>query len=204
MGVMRTILLKGAENRWMRDRASHYRFVRRALRRFMPGERLEDAIAVLQADLERVIQDVPKWRREAQHRLRELNRETTRNAAHGQIEELKAEYAALPAVGDYLTALEEDVLDHAEVFQQPKDGEQPTLFGVPMARGGEESDTTFRRYRVNVLIEHTDARGAPIVYEDNPTHGNLVGRIEHIAQMGTLMTDFTLIKAGAFHRANGG
>ena len=167
-------------------------------------KRLEDAIAVLQADLERVIQDVPKWRREAQHGLRGLNRETTRNAAHGQIEELKAEYAALPAVGDYLTALEEDVLDHAEVFQQPKDGEQPTLFGIPMGRGGEESDTTFRRYRVNVLIEHAEAKGAPIVYEDNPAHDNLVGRTEHIAQMGTLVTDFTLIKAGALHRANGG
>ena len=167
-------------------------------------KRLEEAIAVLQADLERVIQDVPKWRREAQHKLRELNRETTRNAAHSLIEELKAAYAALPEVGAYLAALEEDVLDHAEVFQQPKDGEQPTLFGIPIAHGGEESEVTFRRYRVNVLIEHSDAKGAPIVYEDNPTHDNLVGRIEHIAQMGTLVTDFTLIKAGALHRANGG
>jgi len=167
-------------------------------------KRLEDAIAVLQADLEHVIQEVPKWRREAQHKLRELNRETTRNAAHSLIEELKTEYAALPAVGDYLATLEEDVLDHAEVFQQPKDGEQPTLFGIPIAHGGEESDVTFRRYRVNVLIEHAEAKGAPIVYEANPTHDNLVGRIEHIAQMGTLVTDFTLIKAGALHRANGG
>lgn len=166
-------------------------------------KRLEDAIAVLQADLERVIQEVPKWRREAQHKLRELNREVTRNAAHSLIEELKAEYEALPDVREYLAALEQDVLDHAEVFQQPKDGEQPTLFGVSLAHG-DESDVTFRRYRVNVLIEHADAKGAPIVYEDNPTHDNLVGRIEHIAQMGTLVTDFTLIKAGAFHRASGG
>jgi len=165
--------------------------------------RLEEAIAKLQADLEQVIQEVPKWRRETQHRLRELNREITRNAVHGLIEELKAEYAALPAVGEYLDALEEDVLDHAEVFQQPKDGEQPSLFGIPLPQG-EESDLTFRRYRVNLLIEHAGATGAPIVYEDNPTHDNLTGRIEHIAQMGTLVTDFTLIKAGALHRANGG
>jgi lon-related putative ATP-dependent protease len=166
-------------------------------------KRLEDAIALLQADLERVIQEVPKWRREAQHKLRELNREVTRNAVHSLIEELKAEHAALPDVREYLAALEDDVLDHAEVFQQPKDGEQPSLFGIPLPQA-EASDATFRRYRVNVLIEHADAKGAPIVYEDNPTHDNLVGRIEHIAQMGTLVTDFTLIKAGAFHRANGG
>jgi lon-related putative ATP-dependent protease len=166
-------------------------------------KRLEGTIAALQGDLERVIQEVPKWRREAQHKLRELNREVTRNAAHSLIEELKTEYEALPEVREYLSALEQDVLDHAEVFQQPKEGEQPTPFGIPIAQG-EESDVTFRRYRVNVLIEHADAKGAPIVYEDNPTHDNLVGRIEHIAQMGTLVTDFTLIKAGALHRANGG
>ena len=172
----------------------------------LPAEeqkRLEVAIAVLQTDLERVIREVPKWRREAQHKLRELNREVTRNAVHSLIEELKAEYEALPEVREYLAALEEDVLDHAEVFQQPKDGEQPTLFGISLAQG-DDSDATFRRYRVNLLIEHTEAKGAPIVDEDNPTHDNLVGRIEHIAQMGTLVTDFTLIKAGAFHRANGG
>jgi predicted ATP-dependent protease len=57
---------------------------------------------------------------------------------------------------------------------------------------------------VNVLIEHAADAGAPIVYEDNPTHDNLVGRVEHVAQMGTLVTNFMLIKAGAFHRANGG
>jgi lon-related putative ATP-dependent protease len=57
---------------------------------------------------------------------------------------------------------------------------------------------------VNVLIGHAEGSGAPIVYEDNPAHDNLVGRVEHVAQMGALVTDFTLIKAGALHRANGG
>ena len=55
-----------------------------------------------------------------------------------------------------------------------------------------------------MLIEHTADGGAPIVYEDNPTYDNLVGRIEHVAQMGTLVTNFMLIKPGALHRANGG
>jgi len=57
---------------------------------------------------------------------------------------------------------------------------------------------------VNVLVDHSHSRGAPVVLEDNPFYQNLVGRAEHIAQMGTLVTDFTLIKPGALHRANGG
>jgi len=166
-------------------------------------KRLGDAIGVLQEELERALHEVPKWRREAQRKLRDLNRQVTHTAVDGLIEELRAKYAVLPAVKAYLAGVQEDVLDHAEVFRQPKDGEQPTLFGLPMPLP-ETGESFLRRYRVNVLIEHGGADGAPIVYEDHPTHDNLVGRIEHIAQMGALVTDFTLIKAGSLHRANGG
>ena len=60
------------------------------------------------------------------------------------------------------------------------------------------------KYQVNVLVDNSQTRGAPVIYEDNPSYLNLIGRVEHIAQYGTLLTDFTLIKAGALHRANGG
>jgi lon-related putative ATP-dependent protease len=136
-------------------------------------------------------------------KLRKLNREVTRAAVNSTIEELKSEYRDLPQVQDYLAAVREDVLEHAEAFRQPKEGEPPTLFGIPIAQA-ESPEAAFRRYAVNVLVEHAGATGAPIVFEDNPSHDALVGRIEHIAQMGALVTDFTLIKAGALHRANGG
>jgi len=169
-------------------------------------KRLEGAIAELQKELEHAIHEMPKWRREAQRRLRELNREVIRAVVASLIEELKTTYADIAQVVQYLAAVQADVLDHAEAFQQSKDGETPTLFGIPLPQA-DTSETTLRRYQVNVLIAHEPAQdggGAPIVYEDNPTHANLIGRIEHSAQMGTLVTDFTLIKPGALHRANGG
>jgi lon-related putative ATP-dependent protease len=166
-------------------------------------ERMEEAIAAFQEELERAIHEVPKWRREAQRKLRELNRQVTRTAVNGLIGELKSAFQALPQVVEYLARVQEDMIDHAEVFRQPKEGEQPTLFGVPLPVA-EMGESFLRRYRVNVLIEHAATEGAPIIYEDIPTHDNLVGRIEHIAQMGTLVTDFTLIKAGSLQRANGG
>ena len=166
-------------------------------------QRLEKTIAALQEELERVIQDVPKWRREAQRRLRELNRQVTSSAVNSLIEELKTDYRELPQVVEHLERVQEDVLDHIEYFRQPKEGEQPSPFALLIGRP-EPGESALRRYQVNVLVEHAADGGAPVVHEDNPTHGNLVGRIEHIAQMGTLVTDFTLIKAGALHRANGG
>jgi len=166
-------------------------------------KRLEEAIAKLQEELEGAIHQMPKSRREAQRKLRELNRQVTRTAALALIEELKSEYGELPQVQQYLAAVQEDVIEHAETFIQPREGEQPTLFGMPLPVP-DAGESFLRRYKVNVLIAHDDGTRAPIVLEDNPTHDNLVGRIEHIAQMGALVTDFTLIKPGALHRANGG
>ena len=165
--------------------------------------RIESTIAALQAELEKVIESVPKWRREAQHKLRDLNRQVTGTAVSSLIKELTVKWKDVPAVGAHLARVQEDVLDHAEFFRQPKEGEPPTLFGIPIART-EPGETPLRRYQVNVLVEHSRSQGAPVVYEDHPNYGNLIGRIEHIAQMGTLLTDFTLIKPGALHRANGG
>jgi lon-related putative ATP-dependent protease len=165
--------------------------------------RMQEDIESLQDELERAMHEMPKWRREAQRKLRDLNREVTSASVASLMEEIKVEYETLPEVRAYLAAVQNDVLDRIEIFQQPKEGEQPTLFGIPLPRA-ESGESPLRRYEVNVLIDRAADKGAPIVYEDNPSHDNLVGRIEHVAKMGTLVTDFTLIKAGALHRANGG
>ena len=62
----------------------------------------------------------------------------------------------------------------------------------------------FPQYAVNILVDNKELQGAPVIYEDSPSFANLIGRVEHLSQMGTLVTDFNLIKAGALHRANGG
>ena len=174
--------------------------------RKLPEEKrkeFEQSISEMQEELERVFHELPKSRREAQRRLKELNRQVTRRAVKSFIEELKIKYEALPEIVEYLASVQEDVLDHADSFQQPKEGEQATIFGIPLP-SPEGDGSPLRRYAVNVLVDHAATAGAPIVYEDNPTHDNLVGRIEHIARVGMLVSDFTLIKAGALHRANGG
>ncbi|HYL23555.1 MAG TPA: AAA family ATPase [Burkholderiales bacterium] len=166
-------------------------------------KRYEELVARFQEEMALLLQDMPKWRREALNQLRTLNREVTGTAIGGLIDDLETQYRSLPQVHEYLVKVEQDMLDHAEVFRQTKDGEPQVLFGLPLPQP-EPDESPLRRYAVNVLIEHSGAHGAPVIYEDNPTHDALVGRIEHISRMGALVTDFTLIKAGALHRANGG
>ena len=112
----------------------------------------------------------------------------------------------LPEVAKYLDAVEADVKENADDFLAPlmpaADATGSATVPAPISAAIEES--RFRRYGVNLLVDNGGQRGAPVIYEDNPTHQTLVGRVEHLARFGALVTDFNLLTPGALHRANGG
>ena len=165
-------------------------------------KRIEAVIATLQESLEKIIHQLPQWKRESQQRTRDLERDVTLAAVGHLIAELRKEYAALPEVLDYLDAVQQAVIENADDFKHTEEGPELSLFGISISRAGRAP--SLRQYQVNVLVDHGATRGAPVVYEDSPAYQELIGRVEHQAQMGALLTDFTLIKPGALHRANGG
>jgi lon-related putative ATP-dependent protease len=165
-------------------------------------KRIEAVVTSLEEQLEKIINQVPQVRREGQRRIRELERDVTMSAVGHLIDELKKEYASLPKVVSYLEAVQQAVIDNDDDFRRQEEGQEINILGISLSRAAGAS--ALRRYQVNVLIDHGGAKGAPVIYEDNPSYQSLVGRVEHISQMGALMTDFTLIKPGALHRANGG
>jgi predicted ATP-dependent protease len=158
-------------------------------------------IEMLEGDLGDVLHQVPHWQRETRTRLRDLNREVIGAAVGHLIDELRDRFGQQPAVVGYLADVERDIIRRApEFFALAAQADGPSEpASQPLPDGGP-----FRRYSVNVLVGHEAGEGAPIVIEDHPTYANLVGRTEYVAQLGTLVTDFTLIRAGALHRANGG
>ncbi len=158
---------------------------------------VEAAIADLQQRLEKIMRQIPQWRKERHERIKKLDRETTLQVVAHLVDELKDAYADLPEVLKYLDQIQQDIVDNADDFR--KQEESTTFGGMTMV-----TRKTFHHYQVNVLVTNGKKPGAPIVCEDSPTYSNLVGRVEHIAQMGALVTDFTLIKPGALHLANGG
>ena len=166
-------------------------------------KRIEQDIAALQSKLESVVEQIPLWRRESQQRIRELDREVVMAAVGQAITALKQRYAEYAAVLEHLAAVEHSVIENADDFRRGEEGGETTLFGISIPAAARDAATR-RRYRVNLLIDHSKMQGAPVVYVDNPSHPELIGRIEHLAQMGALVTDFSLIKPGALHQANGG
>lgn len=160
-------------------------------------KRIEDIIAALQSRLEKLMRQVPQWRRERHERIKQLDRDTALLAINHSIDEIKKSHADSAQILQYLDEVQQDMLDNIEDFRRQENA----------ARIGDMtivSHSNFNRYRVNLLAINGQKHGAPIISEDHPTYSNLVGRIEHLAQFGALITDFTLIKPGALHKANGG
>ncbi|HEV2386087.1 MAG TPA: ATP-binding protein [Candidatus Acidoferrales bacterium] len=166
-------------------------------------ERIEREMEWVKQRLKEVMREAPTWEREGRDKLRELNREVTIYAVGHLIDALKTKYASLKKVTSYLDAMEQDVIANVEEFLSPREEGLAALMGLPQPEG-KRGSPFLRRYQVNLLVEHAANHGAPVIYEDDPTFPNLVGKAEYVAQLGALSTDFNLIRAGALHRANGG
>ena len=165
-------------------------------------EKVKADISELEKELQELLQKLPQWESKQREQLRELNQEVTSRAVSHLIEELAKKYDDLKEVLDYIEQVRADLLENAEEFQASEPHSPQEALAVAM-RGGT-AKPSFRRYQVNVIVDNDNCEGAPIVYEDLPTHTNVMGRIEQMAQFGALMTDFNLIKPGALHTANGG
>jgi lon-related putative ATP-dependent protease len=166
-------------------------------------QKLRGAMEEVGEELQSLLGQFHDWGRAQQEALLALDKALLERVARRALDPLRETYAGLPAVLAYLSQVELDVVESAPEFL----AEEPEGFAATLQRAfarEHEDGPAMRRYQVNVLVPGGSDAGVPVVYEDNPTHANLMGRIEHETQFGTLVTNFTLIKAGAFHRANGG
>jgi lon-related putative ATP-dependent protease len=163
-------------------------------------KRLEGIVEQLEEEVQQTVRQIPRWSRERRERLRALNREVASGAIGPPIEELLTKYQDHADVCRHLEAIRHHATEHARALAG---AETPSLPPLPIEPGRSGTEL-IRLYRVSVLVDHAGSSGAPVVYEDNPTYDNLIGRIEYTTELGALATDHTLIQAGALLRANGG
>jgi predicted ATP-dependent protease len=138
--------------------------------------------------------------REGRDAIRRLEIETAGAVIDAPLERLRQEYADHPKVIAFLEASKQDMLTRVGDLRAAgadEAGGRASLLPLPRPE-------PFGRYQVTLLVDNSATRGAPVVVEPNPTYYNLVGKAEYRAEFGTLVTDPSMIRAGALHRANGG
>jgi len=162
---------------------------------------IETGIDEIRKELKEAIRKIPVWQKEYSQEIKDLEQEVTKITVDQLTTSLFTDYQELPNVISYLEAVKQDVIENVEDFKSDDEEQAAAIPGLK-----KKTVDTFRynAYSVNILVDNSETNGAPVIYEDNPTYLNLIGRVEHIAQFGTLLTDFSLIKGGALHKANGG
>ncbi|OGP30973.1 MAG: ATP-dependent protease [Deltaproteobacteria bacterium GWC2_42_11] len=162
-------------------------------------QRIEVDSKFMQDKLADTIREARTIEKETKDRINNLDREVVQYVVNPLISELLEKYKKFDHVVKYLECVKEDVLEHSDDFR-PKEEFPIALPGIKLPK----AEPSFERYAVNLIVNNKDRKGAPVVVETNPTYYNLFGRLEYRVQYGIASTDFTMIKAGSIHRANGG
>jgi lon-related putative ATP-dependent protease len=145
------------------------------------------------------VQKVREMREEMERKIESLNNRVARFSSEHSFETIRERHKTNQKILEYIQAIQQDVLENFKDFLA-----SPESPGEMLPGNIKFNHPSMSRYSVNVIVDNSLTRGAPLIEEANPTYNNLVGQIEKKSQYGTLYTDFTLIKAGSLLQANGG
>lgn len=165
---------------------------------------LARASEALQSETSEIIQKIREVELEAENAIKEWEGQIALYAVGIHIDDLKAKYDKFPLILNYLDNVKEDILINIEqlIGSNLTEDQQNVLYQIMLKRSGE--DNPYDRYKVNLIVDNSRLQGAPVILDYNPTYYNLIGRCEYENEFGTMTTDYTLIRPGLFHQANGG
>lgn len=158
----------------------------------------------LQEETSDIIRKIRDIEMEAESALKEWEKQIALYAIGIHIDALKTKYKDYPGILSHLENIKKDILENIEqlVVDDMGDVQQNALYQIMMKRSRE--DSPYERYKVNLIVDNSRLKGAPVIVDYNPNYYNLMGRCDFENEFGTMTTDYTLIKAGLFHQANGG
>ena len=163
-------------------------------------KKIEAKSRIIRREMEKAMRQIRQLEVAAQDQVAQLEKEVALSVLKPSIDDMKSTYSKFAKVICYLEDVQEDIILHLDKFRDKK--EKEAVLPLPFPKG--DTENFFTRYKVNLFVDNCEQKGAPIVFETNPTYYNLCGKIEGRAQLGAVSTDFTMIKSGAIHRANGG
>jgi len=164
-------------------------------------QEIERRRTALQSDINNFLREVREVNKASREKVSELNRRVGLYVVGARVEEIKEQYSDISQVVSYLEDVQDHILSHLEDFSEKSQEADPSPASQLKL---EYQAEPYLKYRVNIVVDNTDTKGAPVIIETNPTYYNLFGRVERRAQLGTFFTDFTMVRAGSYARANGG
>jgi lon-related putative ATP-dependent protease len=157
----------------------------------------------LQKEAYGIIRKIKELEMEAEDAVKEWENQIALFAVGIHIDDLKERYRDYPDIIRYLQGVQDDILDNLDSFRDEEPSEETAQSVVPLMLKRSGADPT-ERYKVNLLVDNSRLSGAPVIVDYNPTYYNLLGRVDYENEFGTITSDYSMIKPGLFHQANGG
>lgn len=167
-------------------------------------KKIESTQEELSREVRETIRLIESLQKTVKASIRDLDRRVISFAVDHLLNSLFEKYKKFKAVINYLNEAKAFLLKNVPTFKQLKQSEQASMVQMLGGAGGGNQEPTFEEYRVNLIVDNSKTKGVPVIFERNPIGPNLVGRIEQRGYFGTLVTNFSMIKSGSLHRANGG
>ncbi len=161
--------------------------------------KIDQNLQHMRTEIEGALRDIHKLRLALARDLEKLMAQVARFVVRDRVAAIQDEYKESSDIHDFLEAMQEDIVENVPLFF-PAEESAPAGMDQLMS----PARPSLQRYRVNVLVDRKNTTGAPVVFEPNPAFQNVFGWIEKRAQMGTVTTDFSMIRAGSLLQANGG
>ena len=161
----------------------------------------------MQAEIENSAQDLPAWEDKQRDEINRLRTKFLKETVKAPIDEIHTKFKGHKQANEFLKHIQKYILENVDEFLPNNDtpaAEGDDALGALLSKIKQPEEDKYAKFKVNVIVKNEPNSGAPIIHLDHPTQGNLVGKVERIQQYGALLTDFSLIKSGALHQANGG
>lgn len=164
-------------------------------------DQINEKTIVLQQDTLEIIRKLKNNDKETKQKVAEWEKKIALSALGIQLNDIKEKYKKFELISDYLERVQQDILSNLDDFREEEVSEEQPQLIIPWM---QKEETPVHKYKVNVLVDNSNLTGAPVIIDFNPTYSNLIGKIEYDSEFGSVSTDYTKIKPGLFHLANGG
>jgi len=165
---------------------------------------LNDRSEGLQKEAMGIIRKIREIESQAEEAIKEWENQIALFAVGINIDDLRERYSDYPEVLSYLKNVQEDILDNLDYFRSDESADESQSQSILPLLMKHSANNPTDRYKVNLIVDNSRLEGAPVIVDYNPTYYNLMGRVDYENEMGTIVSDYSMIKPGLFHQANGG
>lgn len=161
--------------------------------------KFEENLRSIQTEIEATALEIDRISQSLHADVEKLMDAFALSAVKKRLDPIRKEFKDNEAIVEYLYAAQEHIAENFNLFIPSDKADQPSE-----GQASRSAEPSFQQYKISVMVDHGSTKGAPVIFESNPTYYNVFGRIEKRAIMGTINTDFTMVQAGSMLNANGG